>query len=54
MMNSLSLEPSTSVSEFVRYYSNTVQVWIIVIDLTVRVSPSISNSDALKNNASLL
>lgn len=49
----LCLEPSTSVSKFIRNYSHTIKVRIVEIYLVVRVSPSITDSHTLESNPSI-
>jgi hypothetical protein len=49
----LCLEPSASVSKFIRNYSHTIKVRIVEIDLIVRVSPSITDSHTLESNPSI-
>ena len=48
-MDGLGLEPSEGVSVFLGGNSHTVEVGIILIDLTVGVDPSISNDDTSKS-----
>ena len=53
ILDSLSLVPSSIISEQVRRNSNTIEESVIVIDLSLRISPSISNSYSFKVYASL-
>lgn len=49
ILDGLGLEPSEGVSVFLGGNSHTVEVGIILIDLTVGVDPSISNDDTSKS-----
>jgi len=50
----LSLIPGGIVSELVRYYSGTVKVAVVVVDLVDRVSPAVSDGNSFESDASLL
>lgn len=53
-MDCLGLEPSACLSKFVGNNSNTVKIRIILINLVIRISPSISNCYSFQNNLSLI
>ena len=50
MLNCFSLEPSAGISELVGDDSNAVEIGIIVIDLVLRISPSVANGNAFKHD----
>ena len=50
MLDGSGLEPHASASKFIGYYSHTVKVRIVEVDLIVWVSPSIPDSYSLKTN----
>ncbi len=50
MLDCLSLEPSAGISELVGDDSDAVEIGIIVIDLVLGVSPSVSDGDAFKHD----
>jgi hypothetical protein len=54
VLDGLSLEPCEGVSELIGDYAYAVEVRVVLIDLIVRVSPSVTNSDSLQVAASLL
>lgn len=49
VVDSLRLEPSAGFSELVSYNSNAIEVRVILIDLIVGISPSISNGYSFQN-----
>lgn len=54
MEDCLCLEPSTSLSKFIGNNSDTIKIRVILIDLVVRISPSISYSYTFKNYLCLI
>lgn len=54
MVDSLGLEPGAGVSEFVGNHSYAVEIGVILVDLVVRISPAITDSNTFKNDFGLV